>query len=322
MRTASERWGFSVPLGGVGLGEQVPLLEELVALGYTDVWSSETNGADAFTPLVAAASALPSARLGTAIASVFTRGPALLAMSAASLAALAPGRFALGIGSSSGPIVESWNGVPFERPYARTRDTLHFLQSAFAGERVDRDFETFTIRGFRLADPPSEPLPVLVAALRPRMLRLAGHEADGAIVNWLAAEDVPTVAGVVGEGKEIVARIFVVADPDPVVARQAARRAITGYLTVPLYAEFHRWLGRGPALQAMWDAWERGDRKGANAAVPDDVVDALVVHGTPNECRARIQQYFDAGVTTTALFSLPGGPKSFETFRALAPTVP
>src|SRR5438093_13563484 len=107
------RYGMTIPFDGVPLGEQRGLFEELVDLGYTDVWSSETDGADAFTPLALASVWAPSLRLGTAIVPVYTRGPATLAQSAASLAAVAPGRFALGVGSSSDVIVQRWNGIPF-----------------------------------------------------------------------------------------------------------------------------------------------------------------------------------------------------------------
>ena len=216
----------------------------------------------------------------------YTRGPALLAQSAAALAEAAPGRFALGIGTSSNVIVERWNGIPFDEPYRRTRDLIRFLRLALAGEKVDAAFDTFTVKGFRLGRPPEVAPPILVAALRPGMLRLAGREGDGAIINWLSADDVTRVVREVGPGKEIVARIFVLPIEDADAARAVARRMITAYLNVPVYAAFHEWLGRGPALKEMWAAWSAGDRKAALAAIPDEVVDDLVLHGSPAEVRA------------------------------------
>ena len=112
------------------------------------------------------------------------------------------------------------------------------------------------------------------------MLRLAGEEGDGAIVNWLSAEDVAQVAPYVGD-KEIVARIFVVPSDDFDVVRTIAARSITSYLNVDVYAKFHEWLGRGPVLQPMWDAWAAGDRARALELVPDEVIDDLIVWGTP-----------------------------------------
>src|SRR5580658_5020890 len=271
---------MTVPFDGVPLAEHREWFEELADLGYTDVWSSEADGTDAFTPLALAAAWAPSLRLGSAIVPSFTRGPALVAQSAAALAEAAPGRFALGIGTSSDVIVERWNDIPFEEPYKRTRDMVRFLRLALTGEKVDATFDTFTVRGFRLGRPPEVVPPILVAALRPGMLRLAGREADGAIINWLGADDVTKVVPEVGPGKEIVARIFVFPSEDISTVRAVARRMIAAYLNVPVYAAFHEWLGRGPLLEGMWKAWKAGDRKAALAAIPDEVVDALVLHGS------------------------------------------
>src|SRR4030095_13425764 len=113
------RYRITVLFGGIPLAGQGELFAELPDLGYTDVWSSEVDGADAFTPLVLASVWAPALRLGTAIAPVFTRGPATLAQCAASLAAAAPGRVAIGIGASSDVIVERWDGTGFARAAQR-----------------------------------------------------------------------------------------------------------------------------------------------------------------------------------------------------------
>ena len=315
----NRRWGLTVPLAGLPLGEHAALLRELADAGYTDMWSAEVAGTDAFTPLALASVWTPSLRLGTAVAPVFTRGPALLAMTAAALAEAAPGRFALGIGASSPVVVEEWNAVSYVDPYGRTRDTLRFLRRALAGEAVDERYPTFTVRRFRLERPPPVPPPLLVAALRPRMLRLAAAEADGVVLNWLAADDVSTaLRELTGhrEGFEVVARIFVCPTEDLAFARQLGRRMIAGYLTVPAYAAFHRWLGRDKVLAPMWDAWAAGDRRAAAAAVPDEVVDALVLHGPPAHCRAAVARYVDAGVHTPVLAVLPG-PEPGDPVRVL-----
>jgi probable F420-dependent oxidoreductase len=323
----TSHWGLTVPLTGVPLPDHAALLAGLPDLGFTDVWTSEVAGSDAFTPLALASAWSPRLRLGTAIVPVFTRGPALIAMQAATLAEAAPGRFALGIGASSPVVVGDWNAVPFQRPYERSRDVLRFLRGALAGELVDGDFDTFTVRRFRLERAPGVPPKLLLAGLRARMLRLAAAEADGAILNWLSVEDVATVrAELTGAPAdfEVAARIFVCPTADAVEARQTARRLIAAYLTVPAYAAFHRWLGRAGVFKPMWDAWAAGDRKGALASIPDEVVDALIVHGTPDECRAHVRRYADAGVTTPVIALLPtkeliagGAPALLDTLRVL-----
>jgi probable F420-dependent oxidoreductase len=319
------RPGVTVPLPGP-LHTHREQLGELVDLGYTDIWSAESDGADAFTPLALAAAWEPRLRLGTAIVPAFTRSPACLAQCVASMADAAPGRFAIGIGSSSNVIVERWNGVPFVEPYKKVRDVVRFLGDALEGEKVSKVYDTFEVQGFRLGVRPEQKPPILVAALREGMLRLAGREADGVIINWLSPSDVSKVAGVVkaaagGDEKEVVCRIFVCPSDNAEVVRAAGRYAIAAYLNVPVYAAFHDWLGRGDQLRPMWDAWKVGDRKAALAAIPDSLVDDLIVHGSPAECRAKIQTYFDNGVTTTSLAILPLDPdlKYWDAVKSLAP---
>lgn len=320
------RPGMTVPLPGP-LHSHREKLNELADLGYTDIWSAESDGADAFTPLAMAAAWEPRLRLGTAIVPAYTRSPACFAQSVASLADAAPGRFAIGIGSSSNVIVERWNDIPFVEPYKKVRDVVRFLKDSLTGEKVTKQYDTFSINGFRLGIRPEVQPTILVAALREGMLRLAAREADGAIINWLSAQDVRKVAAVVagasgGVPKEIVCRIFVCPSENADAVRAAGRFAIAAYLNVPVYAAFHAWLGRGEILQPMWDAWKAGDRKAALAAIPDEVVDDIIVHGSPAECRAKIQAYFDNGVTTTSLAVLALDPELqvWQAIRDLAPS--
>jgi probable F420-dependent oxidoreductase len=321
-----KRPGMTVPLPG-HLHTHRERLSELADLGYTDIWSAEVDGADGLTPLALAAAWEPRLRLGTAILPAFTRSPALMAQSAAAMADAAPGRFALGLGTSSNVIVEGWNGVPFAEPYKRVRDMVRFLREAFSGEKVTAHYDSFDVSGFRLSIKPESAPPIFVAALREGMLRLAGREADGVIVNWLAPTDVPKLLDVVnkaagGAEREVVARIFVCPSDNVDVVRANARFAIAAYMNVPVYAAYQEWLGRGEQLAGMWQAWKAGDRKAALAAIPDETVDELVVHGTPAACRARIDEYFAGGVTTTSLAILPLDPQldHWDAVRSLAPS--
>src|SRR5262249_8658570 len=156
-----------------------------------------------------------------------------------------------------------------------------------AGQRVSVDTDTTHVSNFRLTRPLPGPVPIFLAALRERMLRLAGAEADGVIINWLGPEDVPQVlrevhAGAQRTGREpsdveVVCGIFVCVSDDREAARAIARRYIAAYLTVPVYASFHEWLGNGEQLRGMHEAWASGDRRGALAAIPDAVVDSVFV---------------------------------------------
>ena len=301
----SPRWGITLPLQGYSLAAQRELVQALPDLGYTDAWSAELAGIDAFTPLVLASQWASQLRLGTAIAAIYTRGPALLAMTAATMADLAPGRFVLGIGTSTPVVVQEWNDIPFEAPYQRSADTLRFLRAALTGEKVTRQYPTFSVNGFRLERPPAVPPALALAALRPKMVRLAADEAGAAITNWLAPADVPRIREAAGPDCELIARIFVCPTADPQLARAIGRRLVTAYLTVPAYAAFHEWLGRGELIKPMRDKWAAGDRRGASEAVPDEVVDDLVIHGDLEHCRERVHAYRTAGLDTPVIAIVP-----------------
>jgi probable F420-dependent oxidoreductase len=322
--TKGSRYGITIPFDDVPLHAHKEWYARLRHLGYTDVWSAEVDGSDGFTPLALAAAWEPTLKLGVAITPAYTRGPALLAQSVASIADSAPGQFAFGLGASSEVIVANWNGLAFENQYRRVRDTLRFLRQALTGEKMTGTYEGFSVTGFRLARVPEQQPDLYLAALRRGMLHLAGKEADGVILNWLSADDVRKSIAEVERagttGHEVVARIFVIPSEDAELARTVGRRMITTYLNVHAYAEFHRWLGRGPALQPMWDAWAAGDRKGALAAIPDEVVDDLIVHGSFAECRAKLRRYMDNGVTIPALAVIPAGVDLEEALAGLSPS--
>jgi probable F420-dependent oxidoreductase len=307
---ALKRWALSVPLDGFTLAEHADVAREAEGLGYTDAWSLEIDGVDCFTPLAVTGMATDM-RIGTAIANVFTRGPATLASSAAGLAEIAPGRFCLGIGSGSRPIVQFWNGSAFSRPATRVREMVQVLRQVFAGERVAFQGETLQVDGFRLSRPLAAPIPIHVAALRPGMLQVAGEVGDGVIINWLSAEDVPTPVRIARQAAaqagrdpgalEITARLMVHIDPLGPESDQFVRRDIAAYMNVSVYKAFQQWIGRGNLLAPMWEAWERGDRRGALAAIPDQAVQELTLRGSMADIRAHVQRYLDAGVDTAFL---------------------
>src|SRR3954463_1126001 len=160
-----ERWGLTLPLPGITLADHKEHVVLAEASGYTDLWTGETAGPDGFTPLALSAAWTERMRLRTRIVRVFQRGPALLAQEAAALASASDGRFVLGIGSSSDRIVEGWNRIPFEKPLSKVRATLDFLRVALAGERTET--------GFKLETKPAREIPIVLAALRGKMLELA-----------------------------------------------------------------------------------------------------------------------------------------------------
>jgi probable F420-dependent oxidoreductase len=317
------RFATTVPVGKLALGEHAATLAALQAAGYTDFWTQEVRGFDALTPLAALAAQAPAARLGAAIAGVYGRGPALLAMQAAAVADAAPGRFALGIGTSSEAIVAGWNAARMEKPLARMRDTLRFLRAALAGERIDTAYETFAVRGFALERPPAAAPPLLIAALRERMLALAGAEADGVCLGLVSADDLrrmlPAFEAAGGRGKEVFLRVAVFALADAARARRMARKLLAPYLAAGPYARFHAALGRAREVEAVAAALRARDREAAYAAIPDAWLDGLVAHGPLDACRAQLARFVDAGVTTLCVDVVASDLPWLEAQRAVLP---
>jgi probable F420-dependent oxidoreductase len=304
------RWGLTVPFAGVPLRDHRELLALAEAQAFDDVWTGETAGPDGFTPLALAAAWTERLRLGTGIVNPFTRGLPVLAQHAAALQDASSGRFVLGLGSSSNVIVERWNGVPFTKPLSKMREALETLRPVLAGERGPG--------GFRLEQPPQTPPPLIVAALRGKMLGLAAELADGAFTNFLPLSGAGQVAEAFGAPeKELVCRFFCV----PASAEESlplARRMFAAYATVPVYTEFFRWLGWGERIDPMVAAWHDGDRARALELVPDELVREIFVFGGREEQHERLAAFAEAGITTFVLTAICPPDALPDTIRALA----
>src|SRR5436190_2213208 len=286
---------MTIPFEGVPLHELGPLARRAEDAGYDGLWSAESTHFDGFTPLVVASQHTERVRLVTGIVNVYTRGPALLAQTAASLADASGGRFVLGLGASSNVIVERWNERPFEKPLSRLRETVPVLREVLAGGRGPG--------GFRLETPPARPVPIVLAALRDRMLRLGGELADGTFTNFLPLSSAEHVVARVREGEagraptEVICRFFCI----PGDGLDTARFMFAAYATVPVYEAFFRGLGWGGAIDPMVRAWREGDRKTALAAVPEELVREIFVFGDRAAMRERLGEYAARGITTLVL---------------------
>jgi probable F420-dependent oxidoreductase len=283
------------------------------AAGYTDIWTGETQGPDGFTPLALASTWTERARLGTGVVGVFQRGPALLAMEASAIADASGGRFALGIGSSSDVIVERWNGIPFERPLSKVSETIDYLREVLAGGRGTG--------GFKLELPPSEPVPIIVAALRGKMLALAAEKAEGAFTNFLPLSGLPQVVEPLADapqGFELLCRFFCLPGPREEV-EPMARWMFASYATVPVYERFFRWLGHGERIDEMVAAWRERERERATAAAPWELIEEVFILGEPAEMRERLDRFVEGGVTCPVILPITTPERVAEVVESLAP---
>jgi len=298
--------------------------------GFDAIWLAETNGPDSASLAGAIAMATERATLGTAIVPVYNRSPAVLAMTAATLAGLLEGRFVLGLGSSSHAIVEGWNGIPFERPLTRVRETVAILRQALAGGKTDFAGATVRSRGLRLGWTPERPVPIYLAALRERMLELAGEIGDGLIVNLFPLTALPRILAAYRRGAalgsrdasrdEIVCRFQVAVTDDVAAARNLIRFGFAGYVAQPVYNAYFRWCGFEAEAEAVAKAFAAGDRAASAAAMSDAMIDRIAILGSAERCREQIAEFVAAGVTTPVIAPVATDAAGMRAvFEAFAP---
>ncbi|HKE10550.1 MAG TPA: LLM class flavin-dependent oxidoreductase [Myxococcota bacterium] len=327
-------------LGRLAISLPLPFLtsRECVALaqkaedewGYDAIWLAETAGPDAFALAGALAQATRRSSIGTAVVPVYTRTPAVLAMAASTLSQLSQGRFVLGIGSSSHAIVGEWNGVPFDRPLLRVRETVTVLRQALSGERTDFVGQTVKSRGLRLGSAPAPAVPIYLGALREKMLALAGELGDGLCVNLFPVSALPKMLEAYREGArragrdasrdEVVCRFQVAVTDDVPAARNLARLAFSAYIAAPVYNKFFAWCGFAQEAHAVAQAFARRDRAATGAAMSDALIDRVFILGSAAQCRAQIAEFVAAGVTTPVLSPLAADRRGISAvFEAFAP---
>ncbi len=305
------RYGLTLPFPATPLAASPDLYRRAEAAGFHDLWTGETAGPDGFTPLVQAAAVTSTIRLGTGIVNPFTRGIPVLAQHAAALADVSQGRFVLGLGSSSNVIVERWNGVPFTKPLSKVREAVEALRPILAGERGPG--------GFKLEAKPEHEIPIVLAALRGKMLGLAAEVGDGAFTNWLPVSGARQVADAFGAAdKELVCRFFCI----PQSAEEGmglAKWMFAAYGTVPVYTEFFRWLGFGEQIDPVFEAWHGGDRAKALELVDEDLMKQIFLFGSPEQMKERLAEFADGGITTFVLTTITAPEDLPRMIDSLAP---
>jgi probable F420-dependent oxidoreductase len=285
-------------------------------LGYRSFWTAETTGPEAFSLLGAVGAAAPGLDLGTGVLALQLRTPMVVAMAGATLQALRPERdVLLGIGISSPVVTERWHSVPYgDRPLAHVREYVTLLRACLSGEKVDFAGDFYQVKGFRLGVRLAEPgsgkrVPrIVVGALNPAMLRLAGELADGVLLNYLPASHVPWSVDQVRKGGDAVIHAYVHAglcERDEGI--ELARRDLFSYALVDSYARNFERAGFADEVAEIRDRFAAGDRDGAVGAVSDRMVDAIDVMGDADVVHATMRAYVDAGVEVPVLMPLPWG---------------
>jgi F420-dependent oxidoreductase-like protein len=339
----------SVTINGMQIGiaahvrspQDADFVRDAERLGATSVWVAEAWGQDALTPLAFLAARTERISLGSSIAQLGARTPAMLAMSAMSLQLLSGGRFRLGIGTSGPQVMEGWHGVRYDAPVTVTRETIEIIRMIAAGEKL-----SYRGRAYQLPLPDSQgrairsmlhpvPVPVYVAALGPRNLELTGELADGWIGNAFMPEHAHVFtdrlqAGAAARNRsladlDLVIPVGVEFTADEEAAAAAARRHARGYaFTIGAMGSKHRNFynaafarqGYGADVESVQALWLAGRRDEAADRVPIDIGAKTNLVGTPAMIAARLRLYRNAGVTT--LQAKLGGTDSRQQLDNLA----
>jgi F420-dependent oxidoreductase-like protein len=295
-------------------------------LGYDTVWVPEAYGWDAFTVLTAIACDTERIQLGTGIANVFARTPAMLGQTAASLDAISGGRFKLGLGTSGHQVVEGWHGVPFERGVRRLRETADIVRTILRRDRLTYEGELFHLTGGLklIPHPVRDRIPIYLATLTPVGMALAGEIADGWIPVFFSPRHFDEVLrphlerGAARAGRSLddlsicVSQQVVVAD-DLEVGRQTARPHVAlyvggmGSVRKNYYNDLFRSYGFEEEARRVQELYLARRREEAMAAIPDEMVDLTTIVGPVDECRRRLAELEAAGVGEVSLhLHVPG----------------
>ena len=298
--------------------------------GYPAIWMAETAGPDSFSLAGAMAVSTTAIEIGTAIVAVYNRTPAVLAMSAATLAQLSGDRFILGLGSSSHAIMRDWNGCDFREPLGHVRESVAIVRQALTADKTEFSGKHFRSNGLRLGAKPKKPLRIYLAALREKMCELAGEVGEGLIINFQPASAMPQIlaayrkgaakAGRDGTRDEVVCRFQVCVTNDRAKARGLVRMAFGGYLSAPVYNAFLAWCGFEEEARAIAEGFAKKDRAAVAAAITDEIVDRIAIIGTADECREQIAGFVRAGVTTPVIAPLATSrDEALRTYETFAP---
>ena len=325
--------GLRAPGGSWDETKELAIMAD--GLGYSCVTMGESWGEDAFTSLAQIAAVTKRIKIGTSIVPVFARSPANLAMTALNMDVMSKGRFFLGLGASGKLVIEDLHGEKFSKPITRIREYVDILRKAMNGERLDHSGEFFEINRFRLRFTPHRPdLPIYIASLSPPSLKMTGEIADGWLPIFLAPSRMDAAVSQLKEGAESVGRsldditispqvsIYVTDNPD--LARDRERPHISFYIggMGVFYHQYMHRIGFGEEADMVRKAYLDKERGKAASLVTDEMVDATTIIGTPEECAAQMQNFFDAGVDEIRLVLNEDAKEAYEaTIQSLAPFI-
>ena len=324
----AKRVAVTLPMGP-RIEDTIELVKWAEANGYQDAWFSDSGAPDSLTMAAAVAPHIKAMRVGCAVTPVYTRAPSVLAATANVLGQVYPGRFVMGLGSSSETIMTRFNGIPLEKPLTRVKETAIIVREMLTGGRTNFNLTTLSSNGYRQA-PMDNPPPLYLAALRPKMIEMAAEHGDGVIFNLWPKRALPRMmehvrigaerAGKRAEDVEVVNRKMVMVTDDPEQGRARFRQHFAPYYANPVYNNFLAWAGYEDTAREILEGWAAKDRARTTGAFTEALIDEVALIGTADEVRAGLREDAANGVDTHIV--APLGAASPEearvTFEAFA----
>jgi len=321
------RLGINLGYWGAGMdADNLAVAREADRLGYSVCWAAEAYGSDAATVLSWVAAQTEQIDVGSAIFQIPARTPAMTAMTAATLDSLSGGRFRLGLGVSGPQVSEGWYGVRFDKPLARTREYVDIIRKAMSRERLTHEGENWTLplpggpgKPLKLTvHPVREYIPLYIAAIGPKNLEQTGEIADGALVIFFAPEHAEaTTLGSLRAGREKAGKTldgFDLVPTVPLAVGEDVRgladqfRPYTalyvggmGSAKQNFYNKLAQRMGYEKEAAEIQEKYLAGDKEGAAAAIPHELIDSTTLLGPVERIADRMKAYAEAGVTTLSL---------------------
>ena len=301
---------------GKELGPALERVNRVEALGYESVYTTHIAGRDSLTVLTRYATATERIRLGTGVLPIFSRTPASCAQTAATIDEISGGRMTLGLGVSHRVTVENWFDSKIEKPVTQMREYAGICRAILSGE-TPPEGEFFNSKFAFMGYPPRPELPIYIAALSPNMLQLAGEIADGVML-WLCNPDYirETVIPEVTKGREkagksmddfdVVAAVPTAVTDDADAARNAFRKDLIPYASLPFYRKMLERSGFSDDLAAFDEGMAAGDVPKALVGLSDALLESLAGIGSADDARAKVREYGEAGATSPCIGGIPG----------------
>jgi probable F420-dependent oxidoreductase len=314
--TFTPRIGLTLPLAGATVQETIACARSAEQLGYDDIWFADAGAADALTLSALVAEQTNTIRLAIAVVPVYTRTPAVLANTAATISEVAPNRFILGLGSSSHTIIEGWHGLKLDKPLTRIRETTLLVKQLLAGEKTAYDGQTLRSHGYRLQR--SAQIPVYLAALKPQMLELAAEIGDGIILNMLPSAALPLILDHIDSGArranksrqdvEVACRFQIAVTDDKEAHFNQFRKTYIPYFATPVYNRYLAWAGYPEQADQIRQGWAGKNRQQTESALSNELIDEIAIIGSKEECQQKIRSYLKAGISTALVTCVSPDP--------------